>query len=442
MSRRDDVLKYFEQDHYFMNVTVKNEIEKNRKGNAKVKVVDQEGNVISGAKLIFKQKNHEFKHGANIFMLDEFEKEEKNIQYRELFKEVFNLATIPFYWSDFEPEQGKPRFAVDSPKVYRRPASDLCVNYCLENGLEPKCHCLNYDNWIPEWLKDADVETHKRMLAKRMKELSEHYADIIPSWEVTNETFNPYEMYQTKFYKEDDFVEWSFREADRYFPNNRLVINDYVIFERHYRENRSPYYMQIERLLRNGISHLDSIGMQYHSFGRQEDEAKLAKTRYNPSYIYEVLDTYAKLGKKLQITEITIPAFSNEEEDEAIQAELIKNIYTMFFGHKAMEAVIYWNLVDGYAAFAPQGDMAAGENRYYGGLVRFDFTHKPALKVLKDLFSKEWHTETESETNDYGVAGFRGFYGEYEVEISVGGKTYTKSLYLSKEKNNENTFVI
>ncbi|MBQ7377508.1 MAG: hypothetical protein IJW71_04210 [Clostridia bacterium] len=24
----------------------------------------------------------------------------------------------------------------------------------------------------------------------------------------------------------------------------------------------------------------------------------------------------------------------------------------------------YWNLVDGYAAFAPQGDMTAGENNY------------------------------------------------------------------------------
>lgn len=63
-------------------------------------------------------------------MLDEFETEEKNRAYREVFKDTFNLATVPFYWSDLEPERGKPRYTADSPKIYRRPATDLCVDYC------------------------------------------------------------------------------------------------------------------------------------------------------------------------------------------------------------------------------------------------------------------------------------------------------------------------
>ena len=82
-----------------------------------------------------RQTGHEFKFGANLFMLDEFESEEKNRIYREKFPEAFNLATVPFYWNDLEPEEGKPRYAADSPKIYRRPAPDLCVAYCKEKGI-------------------------------------------------------------------------------------------------------------------------------------------------------------------------------------------------------------------------------------------------------------------------------------------------------------------
>lgn len=437
MNRRDTALRYFDENRDFMDSYVKAQIEQNRKGTVKVSIKDKDGNPVSGAKIKIKQKEHEFKFGANIFMLDELETDEKNKIYRDEFAKTFNLATIPFYWDAFEPEEGKPRFSADSEKIYRRPPSDLCVDYCLEKGIEPKCHCLNYDNFIPSWLKDADVETHKKALEKRFRELAEHYADVIPSWEVTNETFYfPAWRYNTKFYKQDDFVEWSFRMADRYFKNNRLIINDFTVFDDNYVGNRSKYYMQVERLIRNGIAHLDSIGMQFHSFFPQEDEERKAQTLYNPVYLYEVFDTYAKLGKKLQMTEMTIPAYSNSEEDEAVQAELIENVYRVFFSHPAMEAAIYWNVVDGYAAFAPQGDMKAGENKYFGGVRRFDLSEKPASKVLKNLFQKEWHTETESTTDDGGVAKLRGFYGEYDAEIICNGITKTVTMPISSKRNN------
>lgn len=442
MTRREKALRYFDENRDFMDSYIKAQIEQNRKGNIKVSVKDKDGNPISGVKIQIRQKNHEFKYGANIFMLDELETDEKNKIYRDEFAKTFNLATIPFYWDAFEPEEGKPRFSVDSEKIYRRPPSDLCVNYCLEKGIEPKCHCLNYDGFIPSWLKDADVETHKKALEKRFKELSEHYADIIPSWEVTNETFHAFPAYTTKFYKQDDFVEWSFRMADRYFPENRLIINDFVVIDRCYVGNRSEYFMQIERLLRNGIAHLDSIGMQFHCFFTQEEEEAMAQTRYNPVYLYEIFNTYEKLGKKLQITEMTIPAFSGSEEDEAVQAELIENLYRVFFSHPAMEAIIYWNMVDGYAAFAPQGDMTAGENKYYGGVRRFDLSEKPASKVLKNLFQKEWHTETDGITDDGGIAKLRGFYGDYEAEIIYDGKSTKTIIPISSKRNNEYEIVL
>ena len=149
--------------------------------------------------------------------------------------------------------------------------------------------------------------------------------------------------------------------------------------------------------------------------------------------MFKVLDQYADFQIPLQITELTIPAYHWTEEDEDIQAEILKNIYSMWFSHPAMSGIIYWNLVDGYAAFAPQGDMTSGENYYAGGLVRFDMTPKPAYYVLRDLFAKTWHTEAETGTNDNGVASFHGFFGKYDLEITVDGKTTRQEICFSRD---------
>ena len=435
MGRAETALKYFNEQKEVMDLRVNSGIELYRKGDATITFVAANGELPNDITLEVRQKNHEFKFGCNIFMLDELETEEKNAIYKEKFPECFNLATVPFYWSDLEPEQGKPRYAADSPKIYRRPAPDLCVNYCKEKGIEPKCHCLNYDSWVPDWVKDKPVQEHKALLEKRFREIAQRYAKDIPSFEVTNETL---QRAKSKFFYEDDFVDWSFRMADRYFPNNKLIINDYNIWWPETYNNRHAYYMQIERLLRDGIKHLNSIGMQFHSFFPLENEQDRAETVYNPETLYKLMDLYAKLNLPQQITEMTLPAYGGDEENEYVQAELVRNIYSIFFSHPAMEAIIYWNLVDGYAAWAPQGDMTAGENKYFGGLLRFDMSEKPAYKTLKKLINEDWHIEETVRANG-NTAKFRGFYGDYELIVHADGKTIPVDFKLSKEATNRIT---
>ena len=90
-----------------------------------------------------------------------------------------------------------------------------------------------------------------------------------------------------------------------------------------------------------------------------------------------------------------------------------------------MKSIVWWNLVDGYAAYAPLGSNE-GENRCGGGLLRFDMSENPVYKVLDKLINQEWNTSFEGETDEDGKISFRGFYGEYE--ITVDGKTYTVNL--------------
>lgn len=436
MGRRETALKYFNEMSENSRQRMTAGVELYRKGDAKLTVAHTDGSPL-GEEVTLRAvlKNHEFRFGANLFMLDEFENDEKNRIYREKFPELFNLGTVPFYWSDLEPEEGKPRYAADSPRVYRRPAPDLCVNYCLEKGIEPKCHCLNYDNFAPVWVKDCTVQEHKRKMEKRFREIAERYADVIPTFEVTNETLQSIDARRTRFFYENDFLDWSYRMADRYLPNNRLIINDYDIWNPGSYNDRCLYYMQIERLLRDGITHLDSIGMQFHSFFSKDAEAGMAAQRYNPDRLYRLMDNYARLGLAEQITEMTIPAYSGDPEDEEIQADLLEGVYRTFFSHPAMEAIIYWNVVDGYAFRAPQGDMTAGENIYHGALLRFDLSEKPAYKRLRKLIREEWHTDVTIPVKN-GTADLRGFYGDYDITVYENGRAVPAQWTLSKEGKN------
>jgi GH35 family endo-1,4-beta-xylanase len=189
---------------------------------------------------------------------------------------------------------------------------------------------------------------------------------------------------------------------------------------------------------------IDAIGMQYHLFYKQDEIYQKTRKHLSPEWLYRHMDLYARFGKPLQVTEITIPAFSNDPENEAVQAELIEWLYSIWFSHPAMEQIIYWNLVDGYAYVNDpakikdsQGDMTIGENVYYGGLFRFDMTPKPAFLAIQNLIKKKWHTDTSLVTDTEGRAKMRGFYGTYAFTLETENGIETREITLSKDgKNN------
>lgn len=437
---RDAVLDLFRLRAADTDARVKAGIEANRKGSWLFSFVGKDGKPLENVRVKLRQKAHDFRYGADLFMLDEIvDSKVKNEEYKARFAEAFNLATCPFYWTGLEPEEGKLRYAKDSSRLYRRPAPDLCVEWCEKNGIEPKSHILNYSTQTPEWAV-GDVDREKRLLVKRFRELAERYAHRVRMWEVTNETLwgaNHTSGTTGNLYRQDDLIEWSFKTAERFFPANRLIINEAhcrIWDDTWFMRNRSPYYMQIERALLKGVR-IDGVGLQFHMFHGPAEEmahiAKMAKTYYDPQRLFDVLETYAAFGKPLQITEITIPAYSNDPGDEAVQAEILRELYRIWFSVRGMEAIIYWNLPDGYAHAAEPGDFSNGENLYYGGLCRFDMTPKPAYQAVKDLFGREWRTNVDAEAAGRYV--FRGFYGTYEAEFTSKGQTIRKEMHLGRE---------
>lgn len=441
--RREKVLAGFAKHKDFMEDYIQHGIETNRKGFGRVIVKNADGSPVKGAKVELTQKTHDFKFGCNIFMLDEFENEEKNAKYREIFKQYFNYATVPFYWSDLEPEYGKPRYAKDSPKVYRRPAPDLCVEYCKQNGIRMKGHCLAYDTscFAPAYLP-RDPRAAKKMYEKHFAEIAARYADDIGDFDITNELLCPSMLDAKKptLIKEPDYLEWVYELGYKYFPNNLRYLNECALLgDEWLRSTRTPYYMMIENHLAKG-GRCNAISMQAHSFIRRENEPHYANTRYNPLVTVNQMRLYSDFRLPMQISEVTFPAYSLDAEDEEIQAEILTNMYRIWFASPYMEGIVYWNFVDGYAAFAPQGTLQ-GENYYCGGMLRYDMSEKPILKAYKALIDS-WHTEAALATDCAGEGVFKGFYGEYDVKITTEAGETTRTLYLDKNYDRPYVFTL
>ena len=419
---RNYILENFLKNEDKLEARNKEGIEKYRKGNFKLYFNECPGQSVS-----VKQKKHMFYFGTTAFMLGCFEKPEKELIYKEKFARLFNQAVVPFYWSDFEPRENCLRMRKNSEFIYRRPAPDTCLEFCNEYGIEPKGHCLVWQGHVPEWLAKYSPEERKKILERRFKEIADEYSDKIPSFDIVNESASNYRYGVKSLF--ENYDEYGMLLGEKYFPNNRKILNE--TNEAIWRDYRTEgkymaFNMQLPEFIRRGIP-FDEIGLQYHIFHTTEEmEDWLVRETYlNAESMVEILDIYDNYGYPMHISEITIPGNGQKAENEEIQAYLVEKLYKTWFATRNMKSIVWWNLADGYAAYAPLGTNEY-ENRYGGGLLRFDMSKKPAYDVLDNLINKEWNTSFETEISKEKEIAFRGFYGEYE--ITVGDKTYTVNL--------------
>jgi GH35 family endo-1,4-beta-xylanase len=431
------LLRCFEEQRVQTERRIEGDIQRYRKAFAKIRVVNSDGKPVENVKVRVNQRTHDFKFGCNIFMLEQFPDEEHNQAYREEFKKLFNYAIVPFYWSDFEPVDGEPRFGENPVDIYRRPAPEKVLKYCADNNIGVKGHPLFWHHFLPDWLvKDQDEAFFR--VERRIREIAQVYKDRIRDWDVVNESLSR-PSHQKDNRLPHDYVRRVFDLANRYFPGNRLFINETTEYswQSHFLWEMSAYYMQIENMLMKN-SKIDAVGLQYHLFRTPEVLEKEADILLNPACLFDVMDTYGKFNRPLHISEVTIPAYGLTDENKEIQAQLTEWLYKIWFSHPSMESIVWWNLVDGTAAYAPLGS-AEGENYYGGGLLNYDMSKKPVYHVLDRLIHKEWHTELEFSQNEFI---FNGFFGEYDVEIHLDGQKILQKIHLSKEGNREFTLKV
>ena len=201
---------------------------------------------------------------------------------------------------------------------------------------------------------------------------------------------------------------------------------------------RNPYFMMIENSLQKGTK-IDKIGLQNHLFtgatARNEEQYENSIRNFDrsicdPKSIWKGLDVISELGLALELTEVTIPTLGDTMEDEELQADMLKLWYSLWFSHPAVEGIVYWNTIDGYAY---DDGKNWNENNCRGGLWHHDLTPKKSALMLKKLFNEIWHTDLEFITDKDGYIDFSGFYGDYEVEVD----DQKLEIGIHKEKSND-----
>jgi endo-1,4-beta-xylanase len=385
-------------------------IRKNRTAKAKV-TLSHGGLPVTHQEILVQQKNHKFLFGSNwgesTIALENGElsgKEKEQAELRnEHFLQLFNQATLPFYWARFEPQRGQPQ----THRILN------AARWYLDHNCIVKGHPLCWHTLTADWLLTMNNREILRAQVERIQREVSDFAGVIDQWDVVNEAvimpiFDRYDSGITRLCKELGRIELIRRmfDATRSInPMATLLINDFDV---------SPAYdILIEGCLAAGIQ-IDVIGIQTHMhqgyWGVERTLSVLERfERFNlPIHFTENTIVSGNLmpPEIVDLNDYQVSEWPSTPEGEQRQAQEVVLHYKTLLAHPAVQAITWWDLSDGGWLNAP------------AGLLRQDHSCKPAFNELLKLVKGEWWLPpTRIVTDAKGQFPLEGFLGTYELSF-------------------------
>jgi endo-1,4-beta-xylanase len=382
-------------------------IEKYRKADAVVRVVGADGKPLAGVAVHIEQTRHAFLFGCNAFPLLHHADPKQEETYQREFAALLNYATLGFYWKAYEPQPG----------VTRETLLEAQARWLKEHGIETKGHPLVWHEVYPDWAP-SDADEARTKLLQRIHDIVRHFAGLIDRWDVVNEATSApgFDNGEAAWIKRDGAAVVVGEALSAARVANRkafLLYNDF--------KTDVTYEDLAQRLLKDRKP-VNCFGIQSHMHG---GEWPLTKA-------WQVCETFARFRKPLHFTELTVISgehgwrkplpWPTTPEGETRQADYVEKLYTLLFSHPAVEAITWWDFMDGAWMGAP------------AGLVRADLTPKPAYDRLLALLKDRWWTRLDAVTDNDGVARFRGFTGSYGITVTTATQTATRTMELRKRR--------
>ena len=277
----------------------------------------------------------------------------------ELIKKQFNSITAE---NDMKPGEVHP-----SEGVWKWERADKVANFCRQNGIKLRGHCLVWYSQFCNWMfydkngKLVKKEVFYARLRDHIHTVVNRYKDIVYAWDVVNEAMsdgggrgfggnepNPYRQSQLYNLCGDEFIAKAFEYAHEADPNAILFYNDYNAATP---AKRDRIYNMVKKMQDAGVP-ITGIGMQghYNIYGPSEEDVDAALTKYS------------ELVKHIHITELDIRCnqemggqlqFSRGEKSvmpgyiSTLQEDQYARIFRVFRKHKdVIDNVTLWNLCD------------------------------------------------------------------------------------------------
>ncbi|MBP5198417.1 MAG: endo-1,4-beta-xylanase [Lachnospiraceae bacterium] len=380
-------------------------IERIRKQDVTVKVVDKNGNPVEGAKVTVEQQRHAFGFGT-IVNVDEYNKWDaaKQAKYKEAFEKIaHNRAGF---------ENALKHYYITDPT--RQGLVDEWLDYFDSKDMDVRGHVLIYGDDsrlrnvdmggvstdMPE--KDLFVsgtaEGNNALMewsVNHIRTYMEKYKGRIYNWDVVNENMTSHDWANRLSalaksdadYGFDTVAEW-FSVAGETDPDVKLTYNDYGILSRD--KGHQDYHYELCKYLTEN-SPITTIGIQGHV------------SLISPIEIINILDRFSELGKEIEITE-----FTYEDDDLEFQARFTKDFMIAVFSEEAVTSITTWGFYQG-CMYQPKASM-----------VDNNFNLKPNGQIWRDMIYDEWWTDENGVTDSDGSYQVRAFKGTQRITVTNG----------------------
>ena len=416
-------------------------IEKIRKGDMNISVKDENGDPIPDADINIDMKKHTFGFGtatAHYRVLYSNQNQQPqyddSVNYRNIVETLFNKAVPESALKASEWEKWQDGVLDEITTKNNRTKAIREVNWLQARDIDVRGHTLIWERAdvmtkaMNDAIKAADTakankddvafETAAETLRTAAKS---HIDDImttfngtttyngvtagkITEWDLVNEPIN--NKLIRNILGPESIAEW-YTYARANYPENKLYINENGLEHSNASSKFGRFYDLVKQMTTEWGAPVDGIGIQNHIGGQPRSPITAMKN-------YEKLAT---LVPNLQITE-----FDSSFADQDLGADQTRDFLIAAFSIEAFEGFLMWGFWDGqhYAKNA--------------SLFSTDWTPKKSLAVYNQLVFNDWMTDETGETDSDGNYSLRGFYGEYEITVTVNGVTQTFDYIHAKDK--------
>lgn len=275
------------------------------------------------------------------------------------------------YWNQVTPENGGKWGSVERTRgVMNWSDMDAAYNLAQKYGYKFKQHTLIWGAQQPSWIANLDTAAQRQEIEQWFSSLAARYKNI-DQIDVVNEPLHnaPNGMLPWGSTTKNvdyakalggagktgwDWIIKSFRMARKYFPNSKLILNEYSVINS---STTTQNYIKIIKLLQ-AENLIDGIGEQAHAFTTAGVSATTLKAN---------LDALGATGLPIYLTEMDIDGAT-----DLAQLKEMQRVFPVFWNHPSVQGITMWGF--------RYGLWRTDQGAY---LVNQNGTERPALKWLR-----------------------------------------------------------
>ena len=223
--------------------------------------------------------------------------------------------------------------------------ADIAYNHAKNNHLMFRYHALAWGSQYPDWITTLTPAEFQEEMEEYMAAVAARYP-LIDQIDVLNEnmylnTWNGQEHAPgTPYFRAGlggpgetgyDWVIWLFEKARHYFPNSKLIMND---FELEGNTAGINEMLNVVKVLRDR-NLIDGFGTQAHYFNLDGKSATV---------ITNALNLMANSGVPVYVTELDL---RGSPTSEANQRTSYSNLFPVYWNHPAVAGITLWGYIEG-----------------------------------------------------------------------------------------------